>query len=315
MSESKPLALVTGANGFIGQHLVQTLEHAGWDVRSVVRRSGGRNGEVVIGTIGPSTDWRAALSGVDHVVHLAARVHRKQEEHAVDLYRGVNLEGTLQLARCAATSGVRHFIFVSTVLVHGRSSDGRPPFRETDNLTPHGLYGLSKAAAEAGLKALASETTMKISVIRPPLVYGAGAKGNFALLNRAIRLGLPLPLASIRNQRAFVAVQNLNSFILWLLVHPDSAADFDTFLVADEEHVSTPEFIVRMARAAGKSPRLFGVPPRLLVKLLRLLGKRDIRESLLGSLELDLSKVMSTGWRPIVSMDEALHLALSAPTP
>ncbi|WP_312015815.1 NAD-dependent epimerase/dehydratase family protein [Bradyrhizobium liaoningense] len=162
-------------------------------------------------------------------------MHHKHEEHAVQLYRNVNIAGTLHLARPAATAGVRQCMFVSTVLVHGRSNEGRAPFSEEDILTPRGLYGMSKAAAEAGLRTLARDGDMKISVIRPPLVYGAGAKGSFALLTRAVNLGLPLPFGAIRNQRAFLAVQNLSSFIPRRLAHPDPASNFEIFLVADRE--------------------------------------------------------------------------------
>ncbi|QOZ78418.1 UDP-glucose 4-epimerase [Bradyrhizobium sp. CCBAU 53351] len=252
--------LVTGGSGFIGRHVVPALTSDGWLVRRSVRRSEGTQDEVMIETIGPETDWQAALQGVDAVVHLAARVHHKHDEHAAHLYRNVNVAGTLRLARCAASAGVRQFIFISTVLVHGRSNDGRAPFSEDDVLTPRDLYGMSKAAAEEGLKTLARDSAMKISVIRPPLVYGAGAKGNFALLTRAVSLGLPLPFATIRNHRAFIAVQNLSSFILRRLSHPNSASNFEIFLVADREQVSTPEFIERLAKAAGKKSRLFGVP-------------------------------------------------------
>src|SRR5262249_41179303 len=145
---------------------------------------------------------------VDAVVHLAARVHHPHEEYATEIYQSVNTEGTLHLARCAAHAGVRQFIFVSTVLVHGRSNDGRAPFSEKDSLTPRGLYALSKAAAEAGLKELAQRVGMSITVVRPPLVYGSGAKGNFALLAKAVKRGIPLPFASIANQRAFLSVEN-----------------------------------------------------------------------------------------------------------
>lgn len=313
MSERKPVVLVTGANGFVGGHVVPALEGRGWSVRRAVRSPEGLENEVVIETIGPQTDWQTALSDVDAVVHLAARVHHKNEEHAVQLYRNVNIAGTLHLARSAANAGVRHFIFVSTVLVHGRSNDGRAPFSEADVLTPRGLYGMSKAAAEAGLKTLARETGMTISVIRPPLVYGSGAKGNFALLNRAVNLGLPLPFRAIRNQRAFLAVQNLSSFILWRLDRPDAASNFEIFLVADREQVSTPEFIERLAKAAGKHPRLFGMPPEFLSAVLGALGRQDTHDSLLGSLELDVSKAIATGWQPAVSLDEGLRLALQAP--
>ena len=311
MSERKPVVLVTGASGFVGGHVVPALARQGWSVRRAVRRPTGADDEVVIETIGPETDWQAALEGVDAVVHLAARVHHKHEEHAVQLYRNVNIAGTLHLAHSAATAGVRQFIFVSTVLVHGRSNEGRAPFSENDILTPRGLYGMSKAAAEAGLRTLARDSAINISVIRPPLVYGAGAKGNFALLTRAVSLGLPLPFAAIHNHRAFLAVQNLSSFILRRLAHPDPASNFEIFLVADKEQVSTPEFIERLAKASGKSPRLFGMPPDLLGTLLRVIGRQDTHDSLIGSLELDISKAIATGWEPQVSLDEGLQLALS----
>lgn len=312
MSERKPVVLVTGASGFVGRHVAPALAREGWQVRRAVRSPDSADDEVVIESIGPETDWNAALDGVDAVVHLAARVHHKHEEHAVQLYRNVNIAGTLHLARSAATAGVRQFIFVSTVLVHGRSNEGRAPFSEDDILTPRGLYGMSKAAAEAGLRTLAHDSDMKISVIRPPLVYGAGAKGNFALLTRAVSLGMPLPFASIHNQRAFLAVQNLSSFILRRLAHPDPASNFEIFLVADREQVSTPEFIERLAKASGKSPRLFSMPPDLLSTLLSVLGRQDTHDSLIGSLELNVSKAIATGWQPQVSLDEGLRLALSA---
>ncbi|MET4220607.1 UDP-glucose 4-epimerase [Bradyrhizobium sp. LB7.2] len=312
MNEPKPVVLVTGASGFVGRHVVPALAREGWSVRRAVRSPEGMDDEVVIETIGPETDWQAALQGVDAVVHLAARVHHKHEEHAVQLYRNVNIAGTLHLARSAATAGVRQFIFVSTVLVHGRSNEGRAPFSEDDILTPRGLYGMSKAAAEAGLKTLARDSAMKISVIRPPLVYGAGAKGNFALLTRAVNLGLPLPFAAIHNHRAFLAVQNLSSFILRRLSHPDPTSNYEIFLVADKEQVSTPEFIERLAKAAGKNSRLFGMPPDLLSTLLSVMGRQDTHDSLIGSLELNLAKVTATGWQPQVSLDDGLRLALSA---
>ncbi|MDA9463817.1 NAD-dependent epimerase/dehydratase family protein [Bradyrhizobium sp. CCBAU 53415] len=315
MSETRPVALVTGASGFLGRHIVPALTREGWSVRRAVRSPDGTDGEVVIKPIGPDTDWQAALDGVDAVVHLAARVHYKNEEHAVELYRDVNVDGTLHLARSAAMAGVRQFIFISTVLVHGRSNDGRPPFSESDVPTPRGLYGTSKAEAEAGLRALARDSDMKISVIRPPLIYGAGAKGNFALLTRAVRRGLPLPFAAIRNRRNFLSVQNLSSFILHRLGHPDPASNFEIFLLADRERVSTPEFIACLARASGRTARLFGMPPNLLSAALRVMGRRDMHDGLIGSLELDISKAIATGWQPQVTLEEGLRLAVSDQEP
>jgi UDP-glucose 4-epimerase len=312
VTDRRPVVLVTGANGFVGRHLSPVLIRDGWIVRRAVRHSP-KAEDVQITSLGLDTDWSAALAGVDAVVHLAARVHRPHDEYATKLYHSVNTEGTLHLARCAAKAGVRRFIFVSTVLVHGRSNDGRAPFSEKDLLTPRGLYGMSKAAAEAGLKTLAREGDMAITVIRPPLVYGFGAKGNFALLAKAVMRGIPLPFAAIRNHRAFLAVENLASFISRSLQQPDSK--FEIFLVADAEQVSTPEFIRRLARAAGTKSRLFPMPESLLGALFTLSGRQEARDSLIGSLELDLSKAASTGWRPKVTLDEGLQQALSACDP
>jgi UDP-glucose 4-epimerase len=311
MNSGQPSVLVTGANGFVGRHLSPVLARDGWTVRRAVRHPAGNDSEVGIGSISPETDWKAALAGVDAVVHLAARVHQRHDKGADKLYRDVNTEGTLRLARCAIEAGVRKFIFVSTVLVHGRSNDDRPPFSEEDVLTPQGLYGLSKAEAETGLRVLANASEMSITVVRPPLVYGSGAKGNFASLVKAVRLGLPLPFAAIRNHRAFVSVENLGSFISHRLSNP--VGKFDVFLVADAEQVSTPEFIRRLAAAADTKARLFPMPAPLLSALLTAGGRPEARDSLIGSLQLDLSKAASIGWRPRFSLDEGLRLALSAP--
>lgn len=311
MTDSRPIVLVTGASGFVGRHLSPVLTRDGWLVRRALRHQPSSDDDVLIESIGSDTDWSGALAGVEAVVHLAARVHHPNEEYASELYRSVNTEGTLHLARCAARAGVRQFIFLSTVLVHGRSNDGRAPFSERDILTPQGLYGESKAAAEAGLKSMAQQSDMNITIIRPPLVYGSGAKGNFALLARAVKLGIPLPFAAIKNHRAFLAVENLASFISRRLLRPEG--QFEIFLVADTEQVSTPDFIRLLAKAAGTKSRLFPMPTSLLSTLLRISRRKEAHDSLIGSLELDLSKAASTGWRPQVSLDEGLQRALSLP--
>jgi nucleoside-diphosphate-sugar epimerase len=311
MKDGRPVVLVTGANGFVGQHLAPMLASSGWTVRRASRRPTGEQNEVPIGSIGPTTDWQDALTDVDAVVHLAARVHAPNEEHEFELYRAVNIEGTLNLARCAMRAGVRQFVFLSTILVNGRSSDGRPPFSERDVLTPQGVYGVSKAAAETGLKAIAQDGDMRVTVVRPPLIYGAGAKGNFHLLAYAVERGIPLPFGSIDNRRAFLSVGNLNAFILERLLSTDRK--FDVFLVADDEQVSTPEFIRRIAKAAGKPARLFSIPTSALSALLKISGRPEAYDSVIGSLELDVSKAAATGWRPRIALDEGLRLAVRAP--
>jgi UDP-glucose 4-epimerase len=318
MKDGRPVVLVTGANGFVGQHLTPMLASNGWTVRRASRMPTGEQNEVLIESIGSTTDWQDALVDVDAVVHLAARVHAPNEEHEFELYRAVNIEGTLNLARCAVRAGVRQFVFISTILVNGRSSDGRLPFSEKDILTPQGVYGVSKAAAETGLKTIAQDGGMCVTVVRPPLIYGAGAKGNFKLLANAVERGIPLPFASIDNRRAFLAVGNLNAFILERLSATDSkpslaGSKFDVFLVADDEQVSTPEFIRRIAKAAGKPARLFSIPTSALSALLKISGRPEAYDSVFGSLELDVSKAAATGWRPRIALDEGLRLAVRAP--
>ena len=273
-----------------------------------MRKPSSEPNTVVIDTIGPDTNWDEALRGVDAVVHLAARVHHPREEHASEIYRSINTDGTLQLARCAAKAGVRQFIYLSTILVNGASTDGRPPFREDDPVMPRGVYGLSKAAAEAGLEALAQETDMSITVIRPPLIHGPGALGNFRLLVKAVERGIPLPFGSIHNRRAFLGVENLASFIVHRLTHPGSK--FDVFLVADDEQVSTPEFVRRIAMAMGKKPRIVPFPLFALKALFRVSGRSEASDSVAGSQEVDTSKALKTGWRPPLSLDEGLRSAL-----
>jgi UDP-glucose 4-epimerase len=309
MKDGKKVVLVTGATGFIGRHLSSMLVGEGWTVRRAVRCSFGSEDELVVESIGPTTDWSNRLTNIDAILHLAARVHHAREEHAGDLYRTLNTEGTLHLARCAVTAGVKRFVYVSTILVNGSSTDNRSPFREVDRPVPRGVYGLSKAEAEAGLEKIARCSPLQVTVVRPPLVYGAGAVGNFRQLVKAVQLGIPLPFASIRNRRAFLSVQNLASFISNRLSVSDD--EFDVYLVADREQISTPEFVNRIANAMGKRAHILPIPIRALELLMQLTGRPEARDSLVGSMEVDTSKAMSTGWLPELTMDEGLKLALS----
>jgi UDP-glucose 4-epimerase len=310
MRDGRPIVLLTGANGFVGRNLVPVLAASKMIVRQALRKPSELPNSVAIDAIGPDTDWHEALSDVDAVVHLAARVHHPNEEDRAEIYRAINTDGTLNLARCAASAGIAHFIFLSTVLVNGSGTDGRPPFREDDRIVPRGVYGASKAAAEAGLEAIANETGMKITVIRPPLIYGAGALGNFRLLVAAVKRGIPLPFGSIHNRRAFLGVGNLASFVVHRLTHPGDK--FDIFLLADEEEVSTPEFVRRIGQALGKRARVVPFPLFGLKALLRMIGNSEAACSVAGSLEVDTSKALQTGWRPEISLDQGLRSALQA---
>src|SRR5258708_3191237 len=209
MKDGRLVVLLTGANGFVGRNVAPVLAASGMIVRRAMRKLSSEPDTVVVDAIGPETRWDEALRGVDAVLHLAARVHHPREEHASDIYRTINTDGTLHLARCAAKAGVRRFIYLSTILVNGASTDRRSPFREEDPVMPRGVYGLSKAAAEAGLEALAQDTDMSLTVVRPPLIHGPGALGNFRLLVKAAEGAIPLPFGSIHNRRPFVSVGSL----------------------------------------------------------------------------------------------------------
>jgi UDP-glucose 4-epimerase len=175
---------------------------------------------------------------------------------------------------------------------------------------PRAIYGTSKAAAEAGLEAMANDTEINITVIRPPLIYGAGALGNFRLLVTAVKRGMPLPLGSIHNRRAFLGVANLASFVVHRLTHP--GCKFNIFLLTDNEDISTPEFVRRIGNALGKKSRVVPFPLFALKTLFRVIGRSEAAESVAGSLEVDVSKALETGWRPEVSLDQGLRSALQA---
>jgi nucleoside-diphosphate-sugar epimerase len=302
--------LVTGATGFVGRALVRRLLADGREVRAAVRLGATALPREVktalVGDIGPDTDWRAALAGVDAVVHLAARAHivhdSSPDAHA--LYRAVNTLGTLRLAEAAATAGVRRFVFLSSVRVHGERSTGAP-FTESSPLAATDPYGRSKAEAERGLAALAAAGGLEPVILRPPLVYGPGARGNFARLVRLVERGVPLPLGAVRNRRSLVFLGNLVDAIVLSVDHP--AATRETFMVSDGEDVSTPELIRRIARVLGKSTRLIPVPPAVLRLGGRLVGRSDDVARLLDDLVVDSSRIGERlGWRPPFTLDEGL---------
>jgi len=225
----------------------------------------------------------------------------------LDEFRRVNVQGTLNLARQAAKSGVYRFVFISSVGVNGAATL-KKPFTEEDQAQPHSLYAQSKYEAELGLKALATETGMEVVIIRPPLVYGPGAPGNFGSLMRWLQRGIPLPLGAIHNQRSLVALDNLIDLIVTCIDHPGAANQ--TFLVSDGEDVSTTELLRRMGRAMNCPARLVPVPAGFLKTAAALLGKRDMAQRLCGSLQVDIRKTREMlGWRPPLTLDQGLKKA------
>jgi nucleoside-diphosphate-sugar epimerase len=220
-------------------------------------------------------------------------------------YRKVNVDGTLNLVRQAAEAGVRRFIFISTIKVNGEQTLLSKLFTAEDTPAPEDAYGISKMEAEQGLQALAAETGMEVVIIRPPLVYGPGAKGNFASMIKLIEKGLPLPLGAIHNKRSLVALDNLIDLIITCIDHP--AAANQVFLAGDDEDLSTTELLQGVARAMGKPARLVPVPVGLLMFGATVVGKKAMAQRLLGSLQVDISKARNLlGWQPPLSVGEGL---------
>ena len=303
--------MVTGASGFIGQSLCAELKRRCIDFIPIIRSKKKAPGAAMVGNIDAATKWLSLLQDVGSVIHLAARVHviRDSSSDPLAEFSSVNTEGTLNLARQAAQAGVRRFIFLSTIGVNGDSTLRGKVFASTGTPTPHDPYSMSKYEAEIGLHSIAQSSGMEVVIIRPPLVYGTNAPGNFGKLTRVVAKGLPLPLGSINNRRSLVGIDNLVDFIVTCLEHP--SAPNETFLVSDGEDLSTPDLIRRMARAMNRPAHLFSVPPGLLAITAALLGKSDLVRRLCGSLQVDISKSHDLlEWKPRVSVDEGLRRAV-----
>ena len=266
--------------------------------------------KVKLGDLAPSTDWADALDGVTCTVHCAARVHVMQDasRDPLQAYRNVNVQGTLNLARQAASAGAVRFVFISSIKVNGEATTPGQSFSADDVPAPLDPYGISKMEAEHGLREIADETGMEVVIIRPPLVYGPGVKANFLAMMRWLSRGIPLPLGAIDNRRSLVALDNLVDLIVTCIDHP--AAANQTFLVSDGEDLSTTDLLRRMGRALGKPARLLPVPPALLKAGAALVGKPELAQRLCGSLQVDISKTRELlGWTPPITVDEGLRRA------
>ena len=308
MPSSDDTVLVTGANGFIGRALCDVLAASGRRVRQAVRMPvPSLPDAMAVGDIGADTDWRTALEGVSGVVHLAARTHVLRETATDPLteYRKINVSATKRLARSAAAGGVRRLVFVSSVKVNGEHTEERP-FTEDGAPRPKDAYGVSKWEAEQALSRIAAETGLEVVVLRPPLVYGPGVKGNFLRLMNLVARGVPLPLGAVDNRRSFIYSGNLTGAIATALDASQAAGR--TYLVSDGEDVSTPDLVRGLARALGVKPRLLSLPLAALGLGATLAGKRAEFARLTGSLQVDSSRIRrELGWEPRYSLARGLE--------
>ncbi len=288
--------LLTGASGFVGQAvLVRLASDSALQVRVAVRRDvPGLQADVesvLVGDLAPDTDWSGAVSGIDVIVHAAARVHvlRDRSTDSLAVFRRVNVEGTLALARHAALAGVRRFIFLSSIKVNGEETVPGWPFTPEDAANPLDAYGISKFEAEVGLRQISAASGLEIVIIRPPLVYGAGVRANFLSMITWVYKGTPLPFGAVtHNRRSLVALDNLVDLIATCVDHP--AAGNQTLLVSDGEDLSTAELLKRIGVALGRPARLIAIPPAFLISTAKLVARRDLACRLLGSLQIDIRK-------------------------
>ncbi len=305
MSPPYQKVLVTGPHGFVGTHLCSRLEKGGYSVVRAVRHIRAP-GDVLVGDLESQTDWTGALTGCDAVIHLAARVHvmRETADHPLDAFRQANVTGTLRLAHQAAQAGVNHFLFMSSLKVNGEAGH----FTENDSPAPQDPYGISKWEAEQGLHELSARTGMRLTVLRPPLVYGPGVGGNFLRLMQLVRKGVPLPLGAIHNERSLVYVGNLVDAALAALNRP--AQSKSTYFVTDGAPVSTTELIRQMANAFGVPTRLISIPDGLIHLLANGLGQGKVADRLLGSLTASSDALCrDLHWAPPTSLKNGLESA------
>lgn len=316
MKEAQTKISITGATGLVGRALLAQLVALDWfEVLALIRQFPANRVPgaeyLFVRDLTSQSQWLGALDGVHAVVHAAARVHVMHDTEADPLsaFRTVNVEGTLRLARQAAAAGVKRFVFISSVKVHGEFTPPGRAFTEVGEPDPQDAYGQSKYEAEQGLRQIAAETGMEVVIIRPPLVYGPGVKANFAALMRAVKKGWLLPLGAIHNQRSLVALDNLVDFIVTCISHPKAANQ--TFLISDGQDLSTTELVRGMAQAAGVSARLLPVPVWALEFAGRLFGKLDAVQRLTGNLQIDSGKARDLlDWKPKISVQEGLRRAM-----
>ena len=303
--------LLTGATGFIGKALVSELIKQDFDLSIAVRQKTNlfpnKVKQYVVGDFESNPDFSNVLTKIDCIIHLAGKAHVIDETKVsiLEKYRKINTEFTLNLAKQAETAGVKRFIFLSSIGVNGKQNT--KPFLENDTPNPQEPYAISKHEAEQGLLKLAESSLLKVVIIRTPLVYGKGAKGNFGRLTQwaSAKIMIPLPLGAVNNARSLIAIDNLVSFIILCVLHQKSVNQI--FLISDNDTISTTELLKKIAKAFNKKALLFPVPISWMVFVAKLLGKEADAKRLFSSLMIDNSKARDLlDWHPITTIDRQL---------
>lgn len=304
--------LLTGANGFIGRHLVPLLLSKGHELVLPVRHQGltiAQHATHYLQDFADPAAWSALFQGVEVMIHLAGRAHVLKEEHGdpTQLFQQANVDFPLQLASIAAANRVRRMVFVSSIGVMGPAR--AVPFSIDDQPMPVESYAKSKWQAEQVLTAFSQQQALELVIVRPPLVYGPSAPGNFGRLLALAALPLPLPFGAVHNQRSFISVRNLADFLSLCAVHPNAAGQ--TFLVCDGQDLSTTELLKTVRQRFGRPLWLLPVPVRWLRWLFQQLGAMGLSQKLLDSLQINQSRTSELlQWQPPQSLAEGLAAAI-----
>jgi len=313
-AESCPrCVLVTGAHGFVGSHIVDALLKNGYSVKAVVRNAWSnapKGVEVLIADLSKSVNWNNALCGVTTIIHLAARVHQKNQPHmALEEFRNINTRATLELAEQASNVGVKQFIYLSTIAVNGTFTEPGEKFTEQSESRPKGSYAISKYEAELGLKRLAEQRPMALTIIRPPMVYGKNAPGNFSRLISLIKTRIPLPFGSVVNLRSFIFIENLTDFIMLCVEHPDARNEL--FLVSDNDDRSLKTMIFQISNILELRVGVFPFPVSWLEWALRLIRRSDMVNQLLKPMQIDITKAhVLLGWTAPYGVSDGLTISI-----